>query len=177
MNIQIGDYEVDSVILDLGSDVNIPINQTWEKMGKPQLFWSPVQLRLSNQAKFQPIGRVSNLVVDIKCMNTYDDFSVIEVVDCGGSYPGLLGIGRDNDSMEIINFKKRVMTFENQHIRVIAPMEPQEGRQYIEPITDEVGRGLDHAYNISKDYIHPTIDGKFRWRSYSSASSDSDDAL
>ena len=29
MNIQIGDYEVDSVILDLGSDVNILTKQTW----------------------------------------------------------------------------------------------------------------------------------------------------
>ena len=28
MNVQIGDYEVDSVILDLGSDVNILTNQT-----------------------------------------------------------------------------------------------------------------------------------------------------
>ena len=29
MNIQIGDYEVDSVILDLGSDVNILMKQMW----------------------------------------------------------------------------------------------------------------------------------------------------
>ena len=29
MNIQIGDYEVDSVILDLGLDVNILTKQTW----------------------------------------------------------------------------------------------------------------------------------------------------
>ena len=33
MNIQIGDYEVDSVILDLGLDVNILIRQTLQKMG------------------------------------------------------------------------------------------------------------------------------------------------
>ena len=42
MNIHIGDYEVDSIILDLGSDVNILTKQTWEKMGKPQLVWSPM---------------------------------------------------------------------------------------------------------------------------------------
>ena len=29
INIQIGGYEVDSVILDLGSDVNILTRQTW----------------------------------------------------------------------------------------------------------------------------------------------------
>ena len=42
MNIHIGDYEADSVILDLGSDVNILTNHTWEKMGIPHLVWSHV---------------------------------------------------------------------------------------------------------------------------------------
>ena len=56
MNIQIGDYEVDSVILDLGSDVNILTKQTWQKMGRPTLGWSLVQMRLANQVKVQPIG-------------------------------------------------------------------------------------------------------------------------
>ena len=69
------------------------------------------------------------------------------------------------------------MTFENQDVRVIAPMDPQEGQRYIEPIKDEVRKNLDHAYNISKDYIHPTVDGKLGWCSASSASSDSDVAL
>ena len=44
INIHIEDYDVDSFILDLGSDVNILTKQTWEKMGKPQLVWSPMQL-------------------------------------------------------------------------------------------------------------------------------------
>ena len=42
MNIQIGDYEVDSVILDLGSDVNILTKKTWQSMENPMLGWSPV---------------------------------------------------------------------------------------------------------------------------------------
>jgi len=37
---QIGDYEMDQVILDLGSDVNILPNQIWERMGRPTLQWS-----------------------------------------------------------------------------------------------------------------------------------------
>ena len=44
MNIQIEDYEVDSVILDLGSYVNVMTKQTWKLMGKPTLGWSSVQL-------------------------------------------------------------------------------------------------------------------------------------
>ena len=85
MNIQIRDYEVDSVILDLGSDVNIMTKQTWKLMGKPTLGWSPVQLRLANQAKVQPIGHASNLVVNIEGMKMHVDFDVIEVVKYGGS--------------------------------------------------------------------------------------------
>ena len=88
---------------------------------------SLVQLRLTNQAKVQPIGRVSNLVVDIEGMKTRANFDVIEVVGDGGSYPVLLGIGWADDSMAVINFEKCVMTFENEDVRVIAPMDPQKG--------------------------------------------------
>ena len=105
MNIYIGDYEVDSVILDLGSDVNILTKQTWKSMGNPMLGWSPVQLWLANQAKVQPISSVSNLVIDIERMKTHAEFDVIEFVEDGGSYPTLLGIRWDNDSMAVINFK------------------------------------------------------------------------
>ena len=146
-------------------------------MGKPTLGWLLVQLQLANQVKVHPIGRVSNSVVDIEGMQTHADFDVIEEVEDGGSYPVLLGIGWANDSMAIINFKKRVMTFENQDVRVIAPMDPQEGWRYIEPVKVEVGGNWDHDYNISEEYIHPTIDGELGWCSTSSASSDSDDAL
>ena len=57
-------------------------------------------------------------------MKTHADFDVIEVVEDGSSYPTLPGIGWDNDSMVVINFTKWVMTFENQDVRVIAPMDP-----------------------------------------------------
>ena len=56
-------------------------------------------------------------------------------------------------------------------------MDPNEGRQYIEPVKDEVVRGWDQVYNIYEDYIHPTANGELGWRSTSSVSSDSDDAL
>ena len=49
MNAQIGDYDMDFIILDMGSDVNIMKKQTWESMGNPKLVWSPIQLRLAIQ--------------------------------------------------------------------------------------------------------------------------------
>ena len=58
MNIESGDYEVESVILDLGSYVNILKKQTWHSMGNPMLGWSPVQLRLANKVKVHPISHV-----------------------------------------------------------------------------------------------------------------------
>ena len=106
MNIHIGDYEVESIILDLRSNVNILTKQTWYLTKKLTLGWSSVQLRLANQAKVQPIGRVLNLVVDIEGMKTHADFDVIEVVEDGGFYLALLGIGWANDSMVVIKFKK-----------------------------------------------------------------------
>ena len=105
-------------------------------MGQPILGWSPIQLRLANQAKVQPIIRVSNLVVDVEGMRTHTNFNVIEFFNGEGSYPALLGVGWANDSMAVINFKKWMMTFENQDIRVIAPMDPDEGRRYIEPVKE-----------------------------------------
>ena len=124
-----------------------------------------------------PIGRVLHLAVEVEGMNTYVDFDVIEVVDGGGSYPMLLGMGWDSDSMKVINFKKHVMTFENQDIRVITPMDPNEGGRYIELVKDEVVEGWDHVDNISEHYVHPTADGELDWGIASSVSSDSDDAL
>ena len=52
------------------------------------------------------------------------------------------------------------MTFENQDIRVIAPMDPDEGKRYIKLVKDEVVKGWDHDYNISEYYIHPMTDGE-----------------
>ena len=56
-------------------------------------------------------------------------------------------------------------------------MDPQEGGRYIEPMKDEVGRSWDHTCNIFENYIHPTVDGEIGWRSASSGSSNSNDAL
>ena len=55
---QIGEYEMDQVILDLGSNVNVFPKQTWEIMGRPMLQWSLIQLRMVNQQKIIPMGRL-----------------------------------------------------------------------------------------------------------------------
>jgi hypothetical protein len=41
MTTELGGYEMDGVMLDLGFDVNILLNKYWEVMGKWKLVWSP----------------------------------------------------------------------------------------------------------------------------------------
>ena len=62
---QISDYEMDQVILDLGSDANVLPKKTWKRMGEPKLEWSTIQLRMANQQKIIPLGRLSGIMVDI----------------------------------------------------------------------------------------------------------------
>jgi len=46
---QIGEYEMDQVILDLGLDANVLPKQTWERMRRPTPQWSPIQLCMENK--------------------------------------------------------------------------------------------------------------------------------
>ena len=107
MNTQIGDYDMDYIILDLGSDVNILTRQTWESMGKTYLDWSPIHPHLANQEKVLPIGRLSNVIVDVEGLRTYADFEVINIVDDTNPYPALLGIDWAIANQTIINFRKK----------------------------------------------------------------------
>ena len=48
LNAQIGDYDIDYVVLDLGSEVNVMTKRTWALMGKTKLIYSPIRLRMAN---------------------------------------------------------------------------------------------------------------------------------
>jgi len=41
MMMELRGYEMKYVMLDLGSDVNILHNKSWELMGTPKVVWSP----------------------------------------------------------------------------------------------------------------------------------------
>ena len=130
LNTQIGEYDMTDVILDLGSEVNVLTKQTWEKMGKPALAWSPIQLRLANQQRIVPLGRFPIVPIDIDGVNTLADFEVIEIIDDNNPYPALLGIEWEIENATVINLKKRQMTFEGKDLRVIVPMDPSQGERY-----------------------------------------------
>jgi hypothetical protein len=88
----IGEYNMDNVILDLGSDVNVLPRKTWEMMGKHKLIWYPVQLRLTNQHKIVLIGRLKGVPVNIDGVYSVAYFEVIEIVDDSQPYPTFMGL-------------------------------------------------------------------------------------
>ena len=110
---QIGDYDIDYIILDLSSYVNILTRQTWESMGKLSLLCYFFKLRLSNQSKGFPIGRPTQVLFKIEGLKMYTYFEVIYIVDDTNLYPTVLGIDWSMDNQTIINFKKRILTFED----------------------------------------------------------------
>jgi len=124
LTVQIGEYEMDQVILDQGSDANGLPKQTWERMGSPTLQWSPIQLQMANQQKIHSMGRLQGITIDIKGVSALADFEVIEIVDDNNPYPALLGIDWATDMNGVINLKKRKMIFEKKSLRVVVPLDP-----------------------------------------------------
>ena len=113
---QIGEFEMDEVILDLGSEVNVLTKKTWEQMGIPKLARSPIHLRLANQQRVSPLGRLPQVPVDIDGVRNFADFEVIEIIGDRRPYPDLLGIDWAIDNMAVIDLKKRQMTFEDNTV-------------------------------------------------------------
>ena len=94
-----------------GSNVNILTRHTRESINKPRLDWSPIQLRLANQSKVLPIGRLTQVPVEVEGLRIYADFKVIDIVDDTNPYFALLGYDWEIDNQTIINFKKRILSF------------------------------------------------------------------
>ena len=80
---------------------------------------------------------MSNVIIDVEGLCTYADFEVINIVDDTNPYPALLGIDWAIDNQTIINFKKRILSFEDEEMRVVSPIDPFEGKRYVEPIYNE----------------------------------------
>ena len=101
-----------------------------------------------------PIGILSHVPVDIEGLRTYANFEVIKIIDDTNPYPILLWIDWCIDNQTIINFKKRILSFEDSKMRMVAPIDPLEGQLNFEPVHSEGRRKyLDQLYNVmsSKD--------------------------
>jgi hypothetical protein len=107
LNDNIGDFNMGDIILDLGSEVNVLPKNTWQCMGEPTLGYSNVQLKLPNQHRVLPTGRLKGVIVDIDGVCTKADFEVIKIVGGTTPYPTLLGLDWAFDNQAIINLKKK----------------------------------------------------------------------
>jgi hypothetical protein len=103
---ELGSYEMDGVMLELGFDVNNLLKKSWELMGKTNLVWSPIQLKIANQYRIYPIGRLDQVEGNIEGVKTKVDFEVIEIMDDSDPYLTLLGIDWAFDYNAILNLKQ-----------------------------------------------------------------------
>ena len=124
---------MNQVILDLGTDANVLPKKTWLQMGKPNLEWLDIQLRMANQQKIVTLGRLSQVVVDIVGVKVRADFEVIQIEEDTNPYLALLGLGWAMYMGGIIDLKKCNIVFEVKGTRVVISLDLAEGEQYIEP--------------------------------------------
>jgi hypothetical protein len=73
------------------------------------------------------------------------------------------------------------MAFKGNGLKVTAPLDPNEGHRYTEPIKEEDrAYELENIYKLTarqQDNINPTTDGNLSWRSESACSSNLEEAL
>jgi hypothetical protein len=162
LNAQIGEYDIEYVVLDLGSEVNAMTKKTWALMGKHKLIYFPIRLHMANQQAVSPFGRLEHVPMDIDEVRTFADFEVIEIVDDSFPYLALLGIDWAFNNSTVVDLKKRCMKFEGDGLRVIGMLDPDEGPRYTEPIREEdYAYELENIYKLTArqhDYINPTVD-------------------
>jgi hypothetical protein len=94
-----------------------------------------------------PFVILEHVPVDVDGVRTFADFELIYILDDICSYLVLLGIDWAFNNSSVVDLKKRRMAFEGNGLKVIAPMDPNEGRIYMEPIRKE-----DCAYEIENIY-------------------------
>jgi hypothetical protein len=121
-------------MLELGSNVNIPPKNNLESLGKPQLVYSPIHLRMENQYCIFPVGRLENLEIDVAGVKTTTNFEVIEIMGDKDPYPTLLRIDGAYENYVIIDLKRDTMAFEADEIKLVQPLDPCLGPRYIEPV-------------------------------------------
>jgi len=151
MKVKHGSYEMDDVMLDMGSGMNIFPNKSWELMGKTKFVWSPIQLRLANQYQIYPIIQLDKVEANIGGVNTKTNIQVIDIMDDLDPYRTLLGIDWEFDNNAILNMTKWKISFEIDTLHVISPLYPNQGDIYDEPVNEDAQSYIiEKIYNITR---------------------------
>jgi hypothetical protein len=76
--------------------------------------------------------------IDVVGVNTVADFEVIEIMGGKDPYPSLLGIHWSYENYAMIDLKKETMTFQEDGIKVVQPLDPYVGSRYTDPIDNNI---------------------------------------
>jgi hypothetical protein len=119
--------------------------------------------------------------VNIEGVKTKEYFEVIKIMDDSNPYLTLLGIDWTFDNNVVLNPKNRQISFETETLRMIVPLDHNEGDKYNEPVNEDAQRSIiENIYQImghKDDYVNPTKNGELSWRSVKSYDIDSEDDM
>lgn len=88
--------------------------------------------------------------VNLNGVKSNANFEVIEIVYETNMYSTLLGTDWAFDNSAILNFMNNKMSFELNAVRLVAPLDPQEGERYNKLVKDDVEiKEIDNLYNIT----------------------------
>jgi hypothetical protein len=88
---------------------------------------------MANQYCIFPIGRLENVEIDVAGVNIVVDFEVIGIMGDKDPYLALLVINWDCDNYVVIDLKRYTMTFEEDGIKVVQPLDMYVLPRYTEP--------------------------------------------
>ena len=80
---------------------------------------------------------MSNVTVDVEGLRTYAEFEVINICVLHESLSCVIGNILGHRQLDHRKFKKSILSFEDEEMRVVSPIDPFEGQRYIEPVYNE----------------------------------------
>ena len=132
VDLQINEFLIPRVVLDFGSQVDILTNDTWEKLGQPQLVKFDYYLKLVDQGLIEPLGLCRTIQTTIMWISIKIDFKVIEPKEGNKSYPSLVSQPWARKMKANISLEKDIIKLKGQGKKVIIPLDPKEGAPWEE---------------------------------------------
>ena len=111
---------------------------TYEKMGRPQLYESNIYLKLADQGLIEPIGVWKNVDTTIKGISAKVNFEIIDPKEGSSSFPPLVGRTWGIKMKSLISMDKERIKLKGNGQKVILPIHPSQGEPWTELVDEEV---------------------------------------
>ena len=109
---------------------------TWEQLGRPQLYKSGIYLKLADQGLIEPIRVWRNVDTTIKGISTKVNFEIIDPKEGSSSFPVLVGQPWGRKMKASISLDKERIKLKWNGQKFIVPIHPSQGEPLIEPIDE-----------------------------------------